>query len=129
MMIAEKIPVDRIDLPKADPLLRTLCKSFTVKLADSIKVDGLAQPVVLRPNLAAPGRYLLVCGRHRYHAVAKVLKHEAIDAIVRDDIDEAAAERLALTENLCQIPLKKPQRARSNQRWYQSYRTWLDGQL
>ena len=125
-MIADKIPVDRIDLAKANPQLRTLSKAFIETLADSIKVEGLAQPVVLRPNPAAPGRYLLVCGRHRFHAVARILKHEAIDAIVRDDLDEVRAERLTLAENLWLWPLNKRQRERSFGRWYQSYQAWFD---
>jgi ParB family chromosome partitioning protein len=128
-MLAQSIPIDRIDLPKSDPQIRTLCKAFTVKLADSIEVAGLVQPVVLRPSPESPGRYLLVCGRHRYHAVAKVLKHKVIDAIVRDDLDEVGAERLTLAENLWQCPLNKPQRERSFHRWFQSYRTWFDAQF
>lgn len=126
-MIAQKVPVDQIDLPKTDPQFRTLCKAFIVQLADSINVDGLVQPVVLRLNPSASGRYLLICGRHRYHAVAKVLKHTSIDAVVRDDLDETAAERLTLAENLLQSPLNMPQRQRSSQRWHQSYLTWFDG--
>jgi hypothetical protein len=68
-----------------------------------------------------------VCGRHRLYAVTKILKQKTIDAVVRDDLDEAAAERLTLAENIWQCPPKKPQHVRAIYRWHQSYMARFNG--
>ena len=38
--------------------MRTLSKDFCAKLARSIKHQGLFNPIVVRPNPVAPGRYI-----------------------------------------------------------------------
>ena len=53
-----------------------------MKLAASIKAEGLYNPIVVRPNPDKPGRYILVQGRHRLFAVKKVLKEQSIRCTV-----------------------------------------------
>lgn len=65
------------------------------ELAESIKVHGLLQPIMLR---RAPIGYELIVGERRLRA-CKSLGWEVIPAIVRDVEDKEAAE-LALIENL-----------------------------
>jgi ParB family transcriptional regulator, chromosome partitioning protein len=65
-------------------------------LANSLKTQGLLQPVVVRPS--ADGRYELVAGERRWRAAQRAGIHQ-IPAVVRDVPDEKLLE-LALIENL-----------------------------
>src|SRR5690554_1682340 len=65
------------------------------ELAESIKVHGLLQPIVVRKGAIG---YELIVGERRLRA-CKILGFEVIPAIVRDVEDKEAAE-LALIENL-----------------------------
>jgi ParB family chromosome partitioning protein len=66
------------------------------ELADSIKVQGVLQPIVLRK--VADGRLQLVAGQRRWLASQRAGK-EAVPAIVRQLSDEQAIE-LTIIENL-----------------------------
>jgi ParB family transcriptional regulator, chromosome partitioning protein len=64
------------------------------ELADSIKENGVVQPVVVRPGEVA-GRYLLVLGERRLRA-SKMASKETIPAIVRRLSPQQAAEMTVL---------------------------------
>ena len=65
-------------------------------LADSIRGNGLVQPIVVRPGTA--GRYVLVLGERRCRA-SKLAGQDTIPAIVRRVSDQQAAE-MTVVENL-----------------------------
>lgn len=67
------------------------------ELSESIKAQGLVQPVVVRP-LAKPGTYELIAGERRWRATRMAGK-TTIPAIVREVADEATLA-LALIENI-----------------------------
>ncbi|QKK01178.1 MAG: ParB/RepB/Spo0J family partition protein [Pseudomonadota bacterium] len=67
------------------------------ELADSIRVQGLVQPVVVRP-LAQPGRFELIAGERRWRA-SRMAGLNTIPALVREIADEATLA-LALIENI-----------------------------
>ncbi len=67
------------------------------ELAESIRAQGLVQPVVVRP-LAKPGTYELIAGERRWRATRMAGK-DTIPAIIRDVPDEATLA-LALIENI-----------------------------
>ena len=89
---AEQVAVRRIELGgigiKADRL-RALRPDAVKELMASMKINGLLQPIVLRP--AETSGYWLVAGRHRLEA-AKKLKWESIPATVFDGMDADHAE-------------------------------------
>ena len=64
------------------------------ELIDSVKVNGIVQPILLRPKY---GGYELVAGERRYRA-AKAAGLETIPAVIRELTDEAVAE-LQMIEN------------------------------
>jgi ParB family transcriptional regulator, chromosome partitioning protein len=66
------------------------------ELTESIKANGVLQPIVVRPGNA--GRYILILGQRRMHAAAAAGK-ETIPAIVRRVSDQQAAE-MTIVENL-----------------------------
>ena len=72
------------------------------ELADSIRAQGLVQPIVVRP-LSAPGgsaetRYEIVAGERRWRA-AQIVGLQTIPALVREMPDRAAVA-VALIENV-----------------------------
>lgn len=75
---------------------RTFDEAALQELADSIKAQGLAQPIVVRPR--ANGRYVLVLGERRCRA-SKLAGKTTVPAIVRQLGDEQAAE-MTIVENL-----------------------------
>lgn len=68
------------------------------ELQDSIRVDGVLEPIIVRPHAKKDGRYQIVAGERRFRAAYEVGLEE-IPAIVREVSDEKLLE-LALTENI-----------------------------
>ncbi|HXJ86361.1 MAG TPA: ParB/RepB/Spo0J family partition protein [Candidatus Binatia bacterium] len=67
------------------------------ELADSIKANGVVQPIVVRPA-QEDGRYTLILGERRLHASKKAGKTQ-IPALVRRVSEQQAAE-MTIIENL-----------------------------
>ena len=67
------------------------------ELAESIKQQGVLQPITVRP-IANTGRYEIVFGERRYRATV-IAGSEEIPAIISELSDEEAQE-MAVTENL-----------------------------
>ena len=67
------------------------------ELAESIKANGVVQPIVVRPAEEA-GRYVLILGERRLHASKKIQKTH-IPALVRRVSEQLAAE-MTIVENL-----------------------------
>lgn len=107
-----------IDVPKVSGDVRTFSKEFAVKLADSLKIDGQQNPIVVRPNPASPGRYILISGKHRLYGMKNVLKEQFIRATVIADMDDAEAAIASDVENLWRNPLNKAQHASAVKRWH-----------
>ena len=68
------------------------------ELADSIKAQGVVQPIIVRPLSATPGQFELVAGERRWRA-AQLAGLHVIPAIVRD-IPDQEAMAVALIENI-----------------------------
>jgi hypothetical protein len=92
---------------KADRL-RALRPDRVAQLADSMKVDGLLQPIVLRTGKGSG--YHLVAGQHRFEA-AKLLKWPSIRANIFEGMKANAAELAEIDENLIHVDLSPAERA------------------
>ena len=68
------------------------------ELADSIRTNGVVQPIMVRPSDEDPGRYVLILGERRLHASKKAGKTQ-VPALVRRVSLQQAAE-LTIIENL-----------------------------
>lgn len=68
------------------------------ELAESIKANGVVQPILVRPSEDEKGRYVLILGERRLHASKKAGKRE-IPSIVRRVSAQQAAE-MTIIENL-----------------------------
>ena len=91
----QQIPLDLID-ENPYQTRTNFDEAALNELADSIKANGLAQPVVVRPG--ANGRYILVLGERRCRA-SKLAGKTSVSAIVRQLGNEQAAE-MTIVENL-----------------------------
>ncbi|WP_372965015.1 ParB/RepB/Spo0J family partition protein [Marinobacter sp.] len=89
------IPVDLIQRGRYQPR-RDMDPTALQELADSIRQQGVMQPVVVRP--VADGRYELIAGERRWRAT-QIAELDRIPAIIREVPDEAAIA-MALIENI-----------------------------
>ncbi|MHA7816473.1 MAG: ParB/RepB/Spo0J family partition protein [Pseudohaliea sp.] len=89
------VPVDLIQRGKYQPRKDIEPESLQ-ELADSIKAQGLMQPIVIRP--ISDKRYEIIAGERRWRA-AQLAGLGEIPALVRDVTDEAAIA-MALIENI-----------------------------
>lgn len=98
-------PVDKVRANPFQPR-RSFDESALATLAESIKADGVMQPIVVR---ALDDGYELVAGERRLRA-SKLAGLASIPAIVREVDDKTSAE-LALIENLQRADLNPVDRA------------------
>lgn len=89
------------------------------ELADSIRQQGMLQPVTVRPAADGNG-YELVFGERRYRA-ATIVGMQEIPAIISDLSDEEA-EEIAITENLQRKDVTPMEEANAYQRLMESGR-------
>ena len=82
------------------------------ELADSIRAQGVVQPIVVRP--IGGGKYEIIAGERRWRASQLAGLHE-IPAVVRD-VPDSAAIAIALIENIQRENLNPIEEARALQR-------------
>lgn len=89
------LPVELIQRGKYQPR-RDMHPEALEELAESIKVQGVMQPIVVRP--IGEGRYEIIAGERRWRAT-QLAGLDKIPAVIRDVPDEAAIA-MALIENI-----------------------------
>ena len=82
--------------PKSDQPRKYFDKDALAELSESIKENGLLQPILVRES--ALGRYQIIAGERRFRA-SKLAELTEIPAIVLDKDDKSAAQ-IALIENI-----------------------------
>ena len=99
-----------------DPRNRKDHKPEELKLlAESIKTDGLLQPIVVKPHACAGGiEYMIVAGERRWSA-HQLLKRETIPARVIENESDLSATRKRAAENLHRLDLTAIEEARQFQ--------------
>lgn len=106
-----EIPLELID-PNPFQTRRRIDETALHELAESIKVSGVVQPVVLRPT--GNGRFQLVAGERRWLA-CKLADKTSIPAVVREISNEQAME-ITIIENLQREDLNAMEQARAFER-------------
>jgi ParB family chromosome partitioning protein len=109
------LPIDRISASANQPR-RTFDDESIARLAESMRRDGLMQPIVVRRKGAG---YEIVAGERRWRA-ARLLQLATIPAIVRSVDDRTAAE-WSLIENLQREDLNPIDRAEAFQRLIEAH--------
>lgn len=112
-----KLPVDLLQRGKYQPRLDMHQESLQ-ELAESIKVQGIIQPIVVRPlGEQAPGqplRYEIIAGERRWRAAQLAGLHE-VPALIRRIPDESAIA-MALIENIQRENLNPLEEAKALER-------------
>ena len=91
----QEIPVGELD-PNPDQPRRTFSAESISQLADSIREQGVLQPLLVAP--AGGGRYMIIAGERRYRA-GREAGLETLPCLVKD-IDVIRQREIALIENL-----------------------------
>jgi ParB family chromosome partitioning protein len=109
-----KIPVDLLQRGRYQPRLDMRPESLQ-ELADSIRAQGVVQPIVVRPLAAQrtgePVRYEIIAGERRWRAAQMAGLH-AIPAVIRNVPDDAAVA-MSLIENIQRENLNPLEEARA----------------
>ncbi|PTU76786.1 chromosome partitioning protein ParB [Pseudomonas indoloxydans] len=110
------VPLELIQRGKYQPR-RDMDQTALEELAQSIRVQGVMQPIVLRP--IGGGRFEIVAGERRWRA-SQLAGQEKIPAMVRELPDEAAIA-MALIENIQREDLNPIEEAMALQRLQQEF--------
>ena len=105
------VPVDLLQRGKYQPRTH-MDEAALLELSDSIKAQGVVQPIVVRP--IGGGRYEIVAGERRWRAAQMAGLH-SVPAVVRNIPDEAAIA-IALIENIQRENLNPVEEATALQR-------------
>ena len=106
----QEIPVGELD-PNPDQPRQSFDQESIAQLADSIRDQGILQPLLVVP--ASGGRYRIIAGERRYRA-SRMAGLETVPCIVKD-IDVIRQMEIALIENLQREDLNPMEAARGIQ--------------
>ncbi len=112
----DALPVHLIERSRYQPR-KDMKPEALSELADSIRAQGIMQPVVVRP--IAEGRYELIAGERRWRA-AQMAGLDAVPAVIRD-VEDQAAMALALIENIQREDLNPVEEAISLKRLQEEF--------
>ena len=110
------LPLDSLQPGKYQPRTR-MDEGSLYELAESIRSQGIMQPILVRP--VAPGRYEIIAGERRSRA-ARLAGLSMVPVLVRHVPDEAAAV-MALIENIQREDLNPLEEAQGLQRLTQEF--------
>jgi ParB family chromosome partitioning protein len=91
------LPVSKLQAGKYQPRTR-MDEGALAELAESIRAQGIMQPILVRPVDALKGRYEIIAGERRFRA-AQLAGLTEVPVLVREVADEHAAA-MALIENI-----------------------------
>jgi len=109
------LPIEKISTNPHQPR-QHWSEQKLLDLADSIKANGLIQPIIVRPLNSG---FQLVAGERRLRA-AQMAGLDEISAVVRDATEEQMLE-WALVENIHRADLNPIERARAYQHYLKSF--------
>ena len=112
------LPVDVIQKGRYQPR-HEIAQEALQELADSIRAQGVVQPVVVRPLSGQAGKFELIAGERRWRASQLAGLHE-IPAVIRDVPDQAAMA-MGLIENIQREELNPIEEAAALQRLIEEF--------
>jgi ParB family transcriptional regulator, chromosome partitioning protein len=87
------------------------------ELAESIKANGVIQPIIVRP--VAGGQYQIIAGERRFRA-SQLVGIKTVPAVVREATDAQMLE-IALVENIHRTNLNPIERAKAYQNYLKTF--------
>jgi ParB family chromosome partitioning protein len=94
---AKDVPIEQIH-PNANQPRRHFTEDALEELSESIRSNGVLQPILVRDHGERPGEYEIVAGERRWRAAQRAQLHQ-VPVVIRE-IDDGQALELALVENL-----------------------------
>ncbi len=116
---AREIPIEKIHPGRFQPR-RHFDRDELNALADSIRTNGIVQPILVRPHGTFAGEFELVAGERRWRAAQLVPLH-TVPAIERT-LDDRAALEVSLIENVQRADLTPIEEAEGYQRLIDEFR-------
>lgn len=89
------------------------------ELSESIRKNGIMQPIIVRPSSKSAGKYEIIAGERRWRA-ATMANIDEVPVIIRDITDKQALE-LALVENIQRQDLSPLEEAAGYQRLIEEF--------
>lgn len=111
-----ELPVDRLYRSRYQPR-RTIREEGIDELAQSIRAQGVIEPVIVRPRPA--GGYEIIAGERRWRAAQRA-GLDAVPAVVRD-VDDRQAMAMALIENVQREDLRPLEEAGALKQLHEEY--------
>ena len=108
-----KVSIKDINTNKLQPR-KHFDKGSLEELTNSIKQQGVIQPIVVRPDKSSEGKYEIVAGERRWLASQNAGLHEV--PVIVLDIDDVKSLEFAIVENVQRQDLNPIEEARGYQR-------------
>ena len=108
-----KIPIEDIRRNKFQPR-KNFNKEDLDELSNSIKEQGVIQPIIVRPDKLSEGKYELIAGERRWLASQNAGLHEVPAVIL--DVDDVKSLEFAIVENVQRQDLNPIEEAKGYQR-------------
>jgi ParB family transcriptional regulator, chromosome partitioning protein len=115
---SQTVPLTQLQAGRYQPR-QVFTEEAITELAESIKAQGLIQPIAVRP-LKGSGMYEIIAGERRYRA-SKLAGLTEIPVYVHD-VDDKAALAMALVENLQREDLNALEEARGVERLIEEFK-------
>ena len=94
---AKDVPIEHLH-PNPQQPRRAFDEASVEELADSIRANGILQPILARRHRERPAEFEIVAGERRWRAAQRAQLH-SVPIVIRE-IDDGQAIELALVENL-----------------------------
>ena len=98
---------------------RQFAKESLEELTNSIKEQGVIQPIVVRPNKSSEGKYEIIAGERRWLAAQNAGLHEIPVVIL--NVDDVKSLEFAIVENVQRQDLNPIEEARGYQRLVEDF--------
>ena len=112
-IITNKVPINEIIRNKFQPR-KNFSKESLEELTNSIKEQGVIQPIVVRPSNSSDGKYEIIAGERRWLASQNAGLHEV--PVVVLNVDDVKSLEFAIVENVQRQDLNPIEEARGYQR-------------
>ena len=104
-----KVPIKDLTRNRFQPR-KYFSKENLEELANSIRAQGVIQPIVVRPDKTSDGKYEIIAGERRWLASQNAGLHEV--PVVVLDVDDVKSLEFAIVENVQRQDLNPIEEAR-----------------
>lgn len=106
----QSLPVEQL-VPNPDQPRRIFSPEALQELADSLRLRGMLQPLIVRPHPSDPALYQIVAGERRWRAAQMAQLHEV--PVIISNLDDSEVLEVAIVENIQRADLNAIEEASS----------------